>query len=117
MQRESFALAQFSIQATAGALLQFAKQSISLVYSKPENAQGGGKIGVLSRGEVIWQARNQALHWEDGKFSPRVVACFTELAKIDPVFANYNKRSLAFEVVRLLGWKEKADFESDLLSL
>ncbi|MCP3176339.1 hypothetical protein MJO47_04425 [Desulfuromonas sp. KJ2020] len=55
--------------------------------------------------EIIWQARNQALHWEEGRYRPPVVDCFESLAREDSVFGQYNCRSLAYEVVLLLKWK------------
>lgn len=67
--------------------------------------------------EVIWQARNQALHWEDGSFSQLTEACFKTLAETDPVFSQYEYRSLAYEIVLLLGWKSLDDFRRDLLLL
>lgn len=46
-----------------------------------------------------------------------VVSCFTELAKIDSALGDFAKRNVAFEVVKLLGWKSKPNFDADLLSL
>ena len=45
---------------------------------------------------VIWQARSQGLHWEEGHFRPPVQACFEQLAyAFDPVFLDYTSRTSA----------------------
>lgn len=67
---------------------------------------------------MIWQARNQSLHWEDGSFRPPVVACFTALAsEVDQVFSNFRARNMAFDVIEMLGWRTIGAFETDLLSV
>jgi hypothetical protein len=38
-------------------------------------------IGAQPLKNVIWQSRNQALHWEDDSFSKAVNLCFEELAR------------------------------------
>jgi hypothetical protein len=68
--------------------------------------------------EVIWQARNQALHWEDRSFNAAVNSCFNKLAsEVDQVFSDYVTRSMALDVIKVLGWHALADFEGDLLTL
>ncbi|MEV5370524.1 hypothetical protein AB0N12_14405 [Streptomyces albogriseolus] len=106
----------FSTSALAGALLQYAKQGMSAVYSKPDNWPEGRKVGDVAVSVIIRHGRNQAMHWEEEKDPhPGLVKCFDKLAELDPVFGEYRERSLAMEVVELLGWKEYADFERDLL--
>ena len=91
---------EFSVSALSGSLLQFGKQGISLHFGKKRIGCPDGRILVgMSLHEVIWQARNQALHWEDGSFHPPTKNCFQALAKTDPVFAQYKYRCLAYEIV------------------
>ncbi|MET7761735.1 hypothetical protein ABZS71_06725 [Streptomyces sp. NPDC005393] len=116
--RARLAARAFSTSALAGALLQYAKQGMSAAYGAPGNWPEVRKIGDVSVSVIIRHGRNQAMHWEEGK-DPHagLVECFEKLAELDPVFSKYRERSLAMEVVDLLGWKEYADFERDLLGL
>jgi len=108
----------FSVESLAASLLQYAKQSISLAHSGLANCPAGRPIGSQELKIVIWQGRNQAIHWEEGKFTAPVEQCFKTLAKdVDPIFADYTKRNMAFDVVSLLGWHDFTDFGRDLLSL
>lgn len=109
---------EFSISALSGNLLQYGKQGISLHFGKKRIGCPDGRIlSGMPLHEVIWQARNQALHWEDGSFHPPTVNCFEKLAMTDPIFGQYKCRSLAYEVVLLLGWKSPEDFHSDMILL
>jgi hypothetical protein len=78
----------------------------------------GRMIGNQPLKNVVWQSRNQALHWEDGSFKRAVTLCFEALARdIDPRFSEYTIRNMAWDIVGLLGWKEFSDFERDMLTL
>lgn len=114
-----FAIRSFSVNALSGSLVQFAKQGISTVHGKLNNCPSGRKIGSnLDIKTVIWQARNQSMHWEEGNFNQSVIACFDSLANEFSVeFSNYYKRSLAFLIVQLLGWTTVTEFSNDLMSL
>jgi hypothetical protein len=109
---------QFSLSALAGTTLQYAKQGISVVHGSLASCPNGRSIGSVAFKDVIWQARNQASHWEDGKPHPPVVRCFETLkAEQDAVFGDYTQRSLADEVVTLLDWRDWVTFEADMQSL
>lgn len=107
---------ELSIAALAGSLLQYAKQGLSLRFgNKRAGCPNGRIVGGMQLHEIIWQGRNQAIHWEDGAFHKPTEQCFQELAaNVDPVFKQYKSRSLAYEVVRLLGWKTFDDFARDM---
>jgi hypothetical protein len=109
---------RFSIDVLASTVIQIAKQGISHVHrSRP--AAVGRLIGSSQHlSEVIWEARNQALHWEERNPHPPVVACFTALAgEVDQVFADFRDRNMAFDIVVMLGWRAFEDFEHDMLSV
>lgn len=109
---------EFSVSALSGSLLQFGKQGISLHFGKNRDGCPDGRIlAGMPLHEIIWQARNQALHWEEGSFHPPVEACFQALLKTDLVFSQYKYRSLAYEIIVLLGWKSFDDFRRDLMLL
>lgn len=116
--RSRIAVKRFSLSALSGNLLQYAKQGISLQYEGPDKCPDGRTVEGLPLKEVIWCARNQALHWEEGKFSTRTTACMDHLkARLGGPFNDYTSRSIASEIVDLLGWKTVDDFKRDMLSL
>ncbi|QIJ74610.1 hypothetical protein GU700_08480 [Methylobacterium sp. NI91] len=108
----------FARAALCGNLLQTAKQGLSIVH-QGLNGPTGRSIGTQAIRDVIWQARNQAIHFEEGNLRPAVRQCFETLA-IDlnrPELRDYHQRSLAYEVFESLGWNSYADYERDLRSL
>jgi hypothetical protein len=109
---------EFSVAALAGALLQHAKQGISIVHGPPSSAPTGRNIGSLPLRTVIWEGRNQAIHWEEGGLRTAGKKCFDALAsEQDPRFANHGQRSLAMDIVELLGWRDFYKFAADMKSL
>jgi hypothetical protein len=107
----------FSRAAMGSTILQFAKQGISVVYGELRNSPPGRDINGVSLSELIWMGRNQGLHWEESDFGKGVTTCFDKLAVADPVFGEYKARSMGFEIVSLLGWRDYAAFERDMKSL
>lgn len=101
----------------AGTALQIAKQGLSAVHGKPDASPDGRNVVCIVLKELIWQGRNQAMHWEEGKPHKAVEACFEKLKDVNPAFADYAVRNLAFEVIELLGWNDYGAFEADMLSL
>lgn len=118
-ENEIFEIRKFSVDSLSGTLLQFAKQGISIIHGNPRNCPPGRGIGsALDLKTVIWQARNQSMHWEEGNLNQSVVSCFDQLAiEYDAKFSNYHNESLAFSIIELLGWKTMADFSRDLMLL
>lgn len=111
------AVHEFSVNALCANLLQYAKQGLSLHFGKERAGCPDGRLlGGIPMHEVIWQARNQALHWEDGTFRSPICKCFDELAlTADPVFAQYKHINMANEIVRYLGWNSPEDFTRDMM--
>jgi hypothetical protein len=107
----------FSRSSLASSLLQYAKQGLSTVHGGLAAVPAGRDIGGVSLKDVIWQSRNQGIHWEEGRPHPAVVDCFEKLKAADATFGDYATTNLAFEVVQLLGWRDVAAFEADLNSL
>lgn len=111
---------QFAIQAICGALLQIAKQGISLVHGNLAATPPGRNVGDEPLKDIIWQGRNQALHYEDGNFSSAVVTLFAQLEKTcgrEFALANHVRQSRAKQIVHLLGWIDHKVFDNDLRSL
>jgi hypothetical protein len=77
----SIALRRFLTDAQSGSILQYAKQGISLVHHGPAGCPAGRTLHGQSLKNIIWQSRNQAMHWDEGKFSQAVQDCFQALAR------------------------------------
>ena len=107
----------FACAAMAGSLLQFAKQGISLVHGGLENCPSGRKIHGVDLKLMIWQGRNQSMHWDEGQLRAAVKQCFETLKATDPAFNAYLTRNVAFDVVRVMNWRDVAAFEADMNSL
>jgi hypothetical protein len=108
---------RLSAAALASALLQIAKQGISSIHGG-QVSPVGRLIGTQCLSVVVWEARNQAMHWETGEAGKPTEACFGTLARdVDPKYGEYRERSLAFDVVELLGWRTVDSFDADLGSL
>ncbi|MBW4541598.1 MAG: hypothetical protein KME43_20995 [Myxacorys chilensis ATA2-1-KO14] len=113
-----------SIDALCVAILQIAKQGISTVHSNLSKCPDGRIIGTGTDAEklknVIWQARNQSVHYEEGNFSSAVTTCFAKLeASCGSQFslALNSGKNLAHDVIQELGWKDYSKYESDIQSL
>jgi hypothetical protein len=106
-----------SLDALAGALVQVAAQGWTIVHGN-EPPPPGRDIKTQTLSHVIREARNQAMHW-DVRIDQHVRDCFGVLARDyeNPAFKDVTKRSLAFEVVNLLEWRDAAAFKEDLQSL
>jgi hypothetical protein len=113
---ERVATHQKSVALIAGSLLQYAKQGLSQVYGSPQHWPAWAAIGTQGFGNIILQSRNQTMHWDTPPLTQRVQDCFTKMAtEVDPVFNQFHARSLAFEVVSELKWKNFAKFRADML--
>ena len=113
-----FAVHRFSVEALSGSLLQYAKQGISMRWGPQKAAAPAGRqIHGIDLVELIWHGRNQAIHWEDGEFNKSTDAVLSALAQAEPTVGDYATRSIAYDVVVMLGWTGWGDFERDMLSL
>jgi hypothetical protein len=109
-----------SIGALGAALLQIAKQGISLVHGGLNNCPDGRSIGSEKLKNVIWQGRNQSMHYEEGNLKQSVKNCF---ANLESTFGSqfslilHSRKNLAHHVIDLLGWKDYATYEADMRTL
>ena len=110
----------FSVRALAGAVLQVAKQGLVIGCGSLQACPPGRQVGPEVLKNIIWQGRNQAMHWEEGTFNASVTACFQNLEqafgarfKLDGIGA----QSLAQAVLELLAWSEYAAYVRDMRSL
>lgn len=107
--------------AAAGAILQVVKLCVSMAWPRDERMQKGRLVGSQHLSCVIWHARNQALHFDEGvpnnantKLCMELLAAETELKyhQLDEF-----PRSLAIEVIRILGWINYEAFARDMVEL
>lgn len=111
---------EFSIGALSGALLQIAKQGISVVHGGLSNCPDGRSIGGEPLKNIVWQGRNQSMHYEEGNPHQPVRSCFQNLeVNCGPQFALATNppRNLARNVIDVLGWKTYQQYETDMISL
>jgi hypothetical protein len=102
----------------AGMVLELAKRGITMVHGGLQQAPAAPAVGTVALRDVIWQSRNQAMHWEDGKLHPPTQACFDALfAEHGPPFEDATKRNLSVDVLRVLGWTDYDTFAADLTRL
>jgi hypothetical protein len=109
----------FSIRTISSGLFHIAKQGLSTVYVNPENWPNGRAVGTQHLKNVILQARNQTMHYEEPKDCKKAVKDVFEKLSVEfnSIFGNYNRENLAFEVVKLLEWKDYQKFRDDMLTL
>ncbi|KAB2311488.1 hypothetical protein F8A87_06695 [Betaproteobacteria bacterium SCN2] len=108
---------QHAVQAIAGAILQIAKQGISLFYGSREAAPTGRMLGSLPVRDVIWQARNQSMHYEEGAFGKPVCDLFTKLEQEQgPQFSlvNHPVQNRAKQIIDVLGWSDYGNYMQDM---
>ena len=94
----------FSVGALAGSLLQYARQGISICHGEFAACPNGRTIGSQFLKDVIWEGRNQAIHWEEGNLKSRGQQCFDKLSnEVNSSFGEYNNQNMAIDVVEQLG--------------
>ena len=111
---------QSAIQSICGAILQIAKQGMSIVNGGLPNTPEGRMIGTLKIKDIIWQARNQSIHYEEGNFNQRVIDVFTTLEQeqgSDFSLAQHQSQSRAKQIINLLNWNDYGNYASDMQSL
>ncbi len=109
---------RFSIASLAASVLQFAKQGISIVHGGLSTCPPGRLLGSQSLRDIIWQARNQSIHWENNVFHEPTAACFERLAaELEPRFGDFRQRNMAFDILLLLGWSDFEHMAQDLKHL
>ncbi|MBL8381795.1 MAG: hypothetical protein JNM90_01885 [Burkholderiales bacterium] len=108
---------QQATQAIAGAILQIAKQGLSLVFGGMAGVPKGRKIGSLHITDIIMQGRNQSLHHEERAFKQPVVEVFRVLELEQGERFSLSKhpgQNRARQVAELLGWTSYAAYAQDM---
>lgn len=104
-----------AIGIAAGAVLQVGKQVLSYRFGELGNLpdETSRKIGTLPVTTLIWEGRNHALHWEEGKPKTRVAAMLQALVDGGQLTL-VEARNHAPEILDVLGWIDAPHVLSDL---
>lgn len=119
------------IQSVSQALLQIGKQGISLRYGKyKSNCKEAFRLEEkviqtkydVTLLDVIWEGRNQSIHYEDESLKDNVKNCFEALLKNDNELCQslqgYDKgHNKAYEIIKILGWTDYDKFYDHMMSL
>ena len=111
--RMTLAILDHSVEALAGAILQIAKQGISMLLEGKTRFESGPLIGGQHLSAIIWHARNQAMHWEEGlPTNKQTMACFQLLAEeVGEEFdLSTSDRNCALGIMQLLGCHGPSDY-------
>ncbi|MBN3526419.1 hypothetical protein [Paenibacillus apiarius] len=103
---------KYSISSLSGSLLQIAKQGISFVHHGLVNCKDGRQIRNDVLKNVIWQGRNQSIHFEEGNYKKPLRDCFNNLG-----YTTVPLRNLGKEIIDILGWTSYQKYENDMNSL
>lgn len=109
-----------AVQSIAGAIFQIAKQGISVVFEKLTLAPPGRMLGSLALRDIIWQARNQSMHYEEGKPGKGVVELFGTLEQeygMQFSLTAHPESNRAKQVLDLLGWTSYEFYLEDMQTL
>ena len=111
---------QTATQAIAGAVLQVSKQGIALVYGDIDKSPKGRKIGSLPLRDIIWQARNQAMHYEEEILRKPVTKLFSILEDEQGSqfsIMKHPRQSRAKQVLELLRWETYESYQHDMSAI
>jgi hypothetical protein len=111
---------EFSLKSLSGSLLQIAKQGIAITHANLGSCPNGRSIGSETLKNIIWQARNQSMHFEEGNPHAPVKLCFQNLENDFGTGFSLEAippENLARHVVSLLGWTEYGTYEKDMDSI
>jgi hypothetical protein len=115
--RKLINMCNISIGILSGAILQIAKQCLSIEFENCYSRKGR-KIGSQHISDIIFNARNQSLHFEEEKIkNPHTKRCFEILAEefVEAYDLNRNfRQNLATEVIELLGWNTFENYLADM---
>ena len=105
-----------SMSSLAGAVLQIAKQVLSLRHSGKPSLTGEKSIGSQNVSEVIWEGRNHAMHWDEGAPRTGVQTMLGKLSADLGVTIHVGSNN-SLSILGALGWSSTDDVVRDLEAL
>lgn len=107
----------FSIKCLCGAMLQIAKQGLSICYGKEENCVEVKTIAGERLSNIIFQARNQSMHFEEN-LNNKVISCFDNLeqrfGKKVSIYQQKNINLADVIVIDIINWNNYEEFYTDM---
>jgi hypothetical protein len=110
----------YSANILAGSILQIAQQGMSFVHSKIQTYPHlGRKVAGVDMRDLVWQGRNQAMHYETTakRADWRDVFGILDKAKPGRFSLEPPYESRAKDIFELLGWQSHAVYEADMRTL
>lgn len=108
-----------SIRALYGSILQIAKQGLSTVHGKnvPPVVIEPKSSELIHN--IIWQGRNQSMHFEEGKYQKPLISCFTNLQQAfgSDFDLKMGDNKAKFVVIDVLGWNNYSDYLTTMTKL
>ena len=108
-----------SIRALCSSILQIAKQGISFAHGKniPTiviEPKSGEPIS-----SIIWQGRNQSMHYEEGEYRKKLTSCFKKLEQAFGSDLNLTTgdNKAKYIVFNVLGWRTYSDYLTTMTQL
>ena len=120
---QSLLLADIACAAAASAILQTAKQCVSMAFPGSARLSKGRSVGVSQPlSAVIWHARNHALHFEEGwppknRETEKSLLLLQDEAGLNVKILGHTTKSLAYEILKILGWHSYELFAKDMVAL
>lgn len=105
-----------SMSSLAGAILQIAKQVLSLRYSGKPNIFAARDIGSQKIIEVIWEGRNHAMHWDEGEPNKKVQGMLDALSKDLGITIEVGRNN-CLSILGALNWSSAEVVVNDLHAL
>lgn len=105
-----------SMSSLAGAILQIAKQVLSLRYSGKPNILAARDIGSQKIIEVIWEGRNHAMHWDEGAPNKKVQGMLDALSKDLGITIEVGRNN-CLSILGALNWSSAEAVVNDLHAL
>lgn len=100
----------------AGTVLQLAKQALSFRFGTKGNVPSGPPLGSQPRTEVIWEGRNHAMHWEEGRTGTPAENMLRQL-QADGLTSIVVGENNSLAILDALGWKSADDVMASLRDL
>lgn len=112
---------EISYRTLGMAILQIAKQGLSIVHGSLSAIPAGRTIGSQDLKDIIWQSRNQSNHYEEGNYRKGVTDCFNilknEFGEDFNLSINGNTNLSTNIIYDVLCWQNYEDYKNDMLLL
>jgi hypothetical protein len=110
---------EFSEAILSGAVLQIAKQGISVVWKGRENCPKAREVFGQPIGDVIWAGRNQAVHFDESvrQETAKVLIALAEHGADARLKDAKGKINLAPVVLDVLGWQDYGSYLKDMTAI